>query len=84
MPAGAFFFFAGRVEYGDLLYHGRMVEPQKYSLLGAMRAIAQMISYEVPLILSAVSVIMMTGRSPPLRLWISNRVIPGSCLTGSC
>ncbi len=33
----------------------------KYSLLGAMRAIAQMISYEVPLILSAVSVIMITG-----------------------
>ncbi len=33
----------------------------KYSLLGAMRAIAQMISYEVPLILSAVPVIMVTG-----------------------
>jgi NADH-quinone oxidoreductase subunit H len=33
----------------------------KYSLLGAMRAIAQMISYEVPLILSAVTVIMATG-----------------------
>ena len=33
----------------------------KYSLLGAMRAIAQMISYEVPLILSAIAVIMATG-----------------------
>ena len=33
----------------------------KYSLLGAMRAIAQMISYEVPLILSAVAVIMQAG-----------------------
>jgi NADH-quinone oxidoreductase subunit H len=33
----------------------------KYSLLGAMRAIAQMISYEVPLILSATSVIMVAG-----------------------
>ena len=33
----------------------------KYSLLGAMRAIAQMISYEVPLILSAVTAIMMAG-----------------------
>jgi NADH-quinone oxidoreductase subunit H len=33
----------------------------KYSLLGAMRAIAQMISYEVPLILSAVTVIMAAG-----------------------
>ena len=33
----------------------------KYSLLGAMRAIAQMISYEVPLILSSVAVIMTAG-----------------------
>src|SRR5438094_401298 len=33
----------------------------KYSLLGAMRAIAQMISYEVPLILSAITVIMISG-----------------------
>ena len=33
----------------------------KYSLLGAMRAIAQMISYEVPLILSSVTVIMAAG-----------------------
>lgn len=33
----------------------------KYSLLGAMRAIAQMISYEVPLVLSALVVVMMTG-----------------------
>jgi NADH-quinone oxidoreductase subunit H len=33
----------------------------KYSLLGAMRAIAQMISYEVVLLLSAVAVVMITG-----------------------
>jgi NADH-quinone oxidoreductase subunit H len=33
----------------------------KYSLLGAMRAIAQMISYEIPLIISSVTVIMITG-----------------------
>jgi NADH-quinone oxidoreductase subunit H len=33
----------------------------KYALLGAMRAIAQMVSYEIPLILSSVSVIMMVG-----------------------
>jgi NADH-quinone oxidoreductase subunit H len=33
----------------------------KYSLLGAMRAVAQMISYEIPLILSAVAVIMVSG-----------------------
>ena len=33
----------------------------KYSLLGAMRAIAQMISYEVPLILSSLTVVMLAG-----------------------
>lgn len=33
----------------------------KYTLLGAMRGIAQMISYEVPLILSSVTAIMMAG-----------------------
>jgi NADH-quinone oxidoreductase subunit H len=33
----------------------------KYSLLGAMRALAQLISYELPLILSTVPVIMLTG-----------------------
>jgi len=33
----------------------------KYSLLGAMRAIAQMISYELPLILSTLTVVMLSG-----------------------
>ena len=33
----------------------------KYSLLGAMRAVAQMISYEVPLLMSSVAIVMMTG-----------------------
>jgi NADH-quinone oxidoreductase subunit H len=33
----------------------------KYSLLGAMRAAAQMISYEIPLVLSVVGVIMTVG-----------------------
>src|SRR5580692_6350958 len=33
----------------------------KYSLLGAMRAVAQMISYEVPMLMSSVTVVMITG-----------------------
>ncbi len=33
----------------------------KYALLGAMRSVAQNISYEVPLILSALSVVLMVG-----------------------
>jgi NADH-quinone oxidoreductase subunit H len=37
----------------------------KYALLGAMRAIAQMVSYELPLILACVPVIMLTGTLTP-------------------
>lgn len=33
----------------------------KYSLLGGMRTVSQMISYEIPLVLSVFGVIMMTG-----------------------
>ncbi len=33
----------------------------KYSVLGAMRAVAQMISYELPLVLSAVPVLIVAG-----------------------
>jgi NADH-quinone oxidoreductase subunit H len=33
----------------------------KYSLLGAMRAVAQMISYEVPLLMSSVAIVMISG-----------------------
>jgi NADH-quinone oxidoreductase subunit H len=39
----------------------------KYSLLGAMRAIAQMISYEVPLVLSA-TVLMTAGSLSATRI----------------
>ena len=33
----------------------------KYSIIGGMRTVAQIISYEVPLILSVISVVMMVG-----------------------
>jgi NADH-quinone oxidoreductase subunit H len=59
--AGVLFFFAvgGAVELS--VFMAGWSSRNKYSLLGAMRAIAQMISYEVPLILSAVTVIMAVG-----------------------
>lgn len=33
----------------------------KYSLLGAMRAVAQMVSYEVPMVLSVLGVVLLAG-----------------------
>src|SRR5208282_460854 len=61
LDAGVLFFFAvgGAVELS--VFMAGWWSHNKYSLLGAMRAIAQMISYEIPLILSAVTVIMIVG-----------------------
>jgi len=59
--AGVLFFFAvgGAVELS--VFMAGWSSRNKYSLLGAMRGIAQMISYEIPLILSSVTVIMIAG-----------------------
>jgi NADH-quinone oxidoreductase subunit H len=40
----------------------------KYSMLGAMRAIAQMVSYELPLIITVLPVVMITGSLSPDRI----------------
>jgi NADH-quinone oxidoreductase subunit H len=61
LDAGVLFFFAiGAISELSVFMAG-WSSRNKYSLLGAMRAVAQMISYEVPLLLSAVAVIMATG-----------------------
>src|SRR5580765_7294032 len=59
--AGVLFFFAVGAATELSVFMAGWSSRNKYSLLGAMRAIAQMISYEVPLILSAVTVIMIVG-----------------------
>jgi NADH-quinone oxidoreductase subunit H len=61
MDAGVLFFFAVGAATELSVFMAGWSSRNKYSMLGAMRAIAQMISYEVPLILSAVTVIMIAG-----------------------
>src|SRR5664280_1568571 len=59
--AAVLFFFAIGAATELAIFMAGWSSRNKYSLLGAMRAIAQMISYEIPLILSAVTVIMAAG-----------------------
>lgn len=47
----------------------------KYALLGAMRSVAQNISYEVPLILSALSVVLMVGARQGGRIEIDGEMV---------
>jgi NADH-quinone oxidoreductase subunit H len=61
IDAGILFFFAAGASTELAIFMAGWSSRNKYSLLGAMRAIAQMISYEIPLILSSVSVIMIAG-----------------------
>ncbi len=61
MDAGLLFFFAMGAATELSIFMAGWSSHNKYSLLGAMRGIAQMISYEVVLLLSAVSVVMIGG-----------------------
>lgn len=61
MDAGLLFFFAMGAATELAIFMAGWSSRNKYSLLGAMRGIAQMISYEVVLLLSAVSVVMIGG-----------------------
>jgi NADH-quinone oxidoreductase subunit H len=61
LDAGVLYFFAVGSMVELSIFMAGWSSKNKYSLLGAMRAIAQMISYEVPLILSAIAVIMTVG-----------------------
>ncbi|MGA7156233.1 MAG: NADH-quinone oxidoreductase subunit NuoH [Acidobacteriaceae bacterium] len=61
LGAGVLFFFAIGSMVELAVFMAGWSSRSKYSLLGAMRAIAQMISYEMPLVLSAVVAIMAAG-----------------------
>ncbi|HOW64644.1 MAG TPA: NADH-quinone oxidoreductase subunit NuoH [Candidatus Paceibacterota bacterium] len=61
LDAGLLFFFAVGAGSELAAFMAGWSSRNKYSLLGAIRAIAQMISFELPLVLSTVAVVMMAG-----------------------
>ena len=61
MDAGLLFYFAMGASTELSVFMAGWSSRNKYSLLGAMRGVAQMISYEVPLLMSSVAVVMITG-----------------------
>jgi len=61
LNAGLLYFFAIGSMVELAVFMAGWSSRSKYSLLGAMRAVAQMISYEIPLVLASVVIIMATG-----------------------
>jgi NADH-quinone oxidoreductase subunit H len=61
MDSGLLFFFAMGASTELSVFMAGWSSRNKYSLLGAMRGVAQMISYEVPLLMSSVAVVMIAG-----------------------
>jgi NADH-quinone oxidoreductase subunit H len=61
MDAALLFYFAMGASSELAVFMAGWSSRNKYSLLGAMRAVAQMISYEVPLLMSSVAIVMITG-----------------------
>src|SRR5450432_2660466 len=65
IDGGILFFFAvgSATELG--VFMAGWGSNNKFSMLGAMRAIAQMVSYELPLIITVLPVVMVTGSLTP-------------------
>jgi len=61
LSAGVLFFFAIGALVEVAIFMAGWSSRSKYSLLGAMRAIAQMVSYETPLVLAGLVAVMATG-----------------------
>jgi NADH-quinone oxidoreductase subunit H len=68
IDGGILFFFAVGSTTELAVFMAGWGSNNKYSMLGAMRAIAQMISYELPLIVSVLPVVMVVGSLAPDRI----------------
>jgi NADH-quinone oxidoreductase subunit H len=65
IDGGILFFFAVGSTNELAVFMAGWGSNNKYSMLGAMRAIAQMISYELPLIITVLPVVMVVGSLTP-------------------
>ena len=61
LNVGLLYFFAVSSVGSYAIFMGGWASRSKFSILGAMRSVAQIISYEVPGVLSVVAVIMVTA-----------------------
>ena len=65
IDGGILFFFAVGSTTELAVFMAGWGSNNKFSMLGAMRAIAQMISYELPLIITVLPVVMIVGSLAP-------------------
>src|SRR5438445_11142454 len=65
IDGGILFFFAVGSTTELAVFMAGWGSNNKFSMLGAMRAIAQMISYELPLIITVLPVVMVVGSLTP-------------------
>src|SRR6267154_2186379 len=68
IDGGILFFFAVGSTAELAVFMAGWGSNNKFSMLGAMRAIAQMISYELPLIITVLPVVMVAGSLTPDRI----------------
>lgn len=61
LNVGFLFFIAVSATTTIAIFMGSWASRNKFSLLGGMRSVAQLVSYEVPMVLSAVPVILAAG-----------------------
>ncbi len=65
LDAGILYFFAVGAGTEVAVFMAGWGSNNKYSMLGAMRAIAQLISYEIPLVMSGITAAMIAGSLMP-------------------
>jgi NADH-quinone oxidoreductase subunit H len=68
IDGGILFFFAVGSTTELAVFMAGWASNNKFSMLGAMRAIAQMFSYEIPLIITTLPVVMVVGSLSPNRI----------------